>query len=158
MFAKLFLLLTGVSLLEIYILVKVGSVIGAEATIILIILSALIGSALVRHQGLELIKDIQARLVKREMPGQQLLEGMMLIITGVLLIVPGFVTDLCGILLLQPSIRRKFSQALLSKIILHNMHSDLRGNGFYGSYSNKSDKDIIEGEFERKDDKQIDKK
>jgi UPF0716 protein FxsA len=71
---------------------------------------------------------------------------------------PGFVTDLCGILLLQPSIRRKFSQALLSKIILHNMHSGSGGNGFYSSNSNKNDEDIIEGEFERKDDKLIDKK
>ncbi|MCK5819689.1 MAG: FxsA family protein [Psychromonas sp.] len=158
MIVKLFLFIAFVSLSEIYVLVKIGSFIGAVPTIVLVILSAIIGSAVVRYQGLQLFSDIQSRLAKGEMPGQQLIEGMMLIITGILLIVPGFITDVCGLLLLQPHLRRKFSQALFSKIILHNMFRDPRHNGFYNSNANKNDKDIIEGEFERKDDKRIDKK
>ena len=84
MFARLFLVFTAVSLLEIYVLVKVGSFLGAFATIALVIVSALIGSALVRSQGLQLLTQLQQRVAAGEMPGQQLIEGMMLIITGVL--------------------------------------------------------------------------
>ncbi len=87
------------------------------------------------------------------MPGQQLIEGLMLIITGVLLVTPGFVTDLCGLMLLQPSIRGAIAKTLLANIkfspatmsgAFSQSHSDFS--------SSKIDKDVIEGEFERKDD------
>ena len=165
MFGKLFLIFTSVSLLEIFVLVKVGSFLGAGPTIALVVISALIGSALVRSQGLQLISDVQARMAKGEMPGQQLIEGMMLIVTGVLLVTPGFVTDFLGLLLLQPNIRRQFAQTVLAKMSVNQMGGFSSGaNGFYagGSSSpfNKSanDENVMEGEFERKDDKRIDKK
>lgn len=152
MFAKLFILFTSVSLLEIFVLIKVGSLLGAWATVLLVVVTALIGSALVRSQGLQLIQQLQQRIAKGEMPGQQLIEGIMLIITGVLLVTPGFVTDLCGLLLLQPSIR-----ASIAKIILANVN--LSSASMSGSFTPSStgfskpniDKDIIEGEFERKE-------
>jgi len=154
MFARLFILFTAVSLLEIFVLVKVGSFLGAWPTVALVIVTALIGSALVRSQGLQLVQQLQQRLAKGEMPGQQLIEGIMLIITGVLLVTPGFVTDLCGLLLLQPSIR-----AGIAKTILENVKfaPGAMSGGFSQSHSGFSkpniDGDIIEGEFERKDDK-----
>ena len=154
MFARLFILFTAVSLLEIFVLVKVGSFLGALPTVALVIVTALIGSALVRSQGLQLIQQYQQRIAKGEMPGQQLVEGLMLIITGVLLVTPGFVTDLCGLLLLQPSIRAAIAKALLANI---KFSPATMAGGFSQTHSGFSkpniDSDVIEGEFERKDDK-----
>ncbi len=161
MFARLFFLFTAVSLLEIFVLVKVGSFLGAWATISLVIITALVGSALVRSQGLQLLQQLQQRMAKGEMPGQQLIEGIMLIVTGVLLVTPGFVTDLCGLLLLQPAIRGKIAKVLIANVKL-SPHATMSGSfsqssansPFSQSFtSNKVDSDVIEGEFERKDDK-----
>ena len=155
MFARLFLIFTGVSLLEIFVLVKVGGLLGAWPTIFLVILTALIGSALVRSQGLQLVQRLQERMASGEMPGQQLIEGMMLIITGVLLVTPGFVTDLCGLLLLQPTIR-----ANIAKLILANVkfapQASMGGFTNPGFSQNKPyDESVIEGEFEYKEDKKL---
>jgi len=153
MFARLFFLFTTVSLLEIFVLVKVGSFLGAVPTIMLVIVTALIGSALVRSQGLQLVAQLQERLAKGEMPGQQLIEGIMLIITGVLLVTPGFVTDLAGLLLLQPTIRAAIAKTILANV---NFSSASMSNGFSHTHSSFTkadiDSDVIEGEFERKDD------
>ncbi|MDN2663833.1 FxsA family protein [Psychromonas sp. 14N.309.X.WAT.B.A12] len=156
MFARLFLIFTGVSLLEIFVLVKVGGFIGAWPTISLVILTALIGSALVRSQGLQLIQKVQQRMAEGEMPGQQLIEGMMLIVTGILLVTPGFVTDITGLLLLQPTIRGN-----IAKLILANVK--FAPQGTMGGFSSQgftrqsaSDDTIIEGEFERREEKKLD--
>ncbi|PKG38160.1 FxsA family protein [Psychromonas sp. Urea-02u-13] len=153
MFARLFVLFTAVSLLEIFVLVKVGSFLGALPTVALVIVTALIGSALVRSQGLQLIQQYQQRIAKGEMPGQQLVEGLMLIITGVLLVTPGFVTDFCGLMLLQPSIRGAIAKTLLANI---KFSPAAMSGGFSQTQSGFSkpniDSDVIEGEFERKDD------
>ena len=99
-------------------------------TILLVIVTALIGSALVRSQGLQLVHNLQQRMASGEMPGQQLIEGMMLIITGILLVTPGFVTDLCGLLLLQPTIR-----AGIAKLLLANVKFDFtRFNGGFSQH------------------------
>jgi len=156
MFARLFLVFTSVSLLEIFVLVKVGGFLGAWPTVMLVIITALVGSALVRSQGLQLLQQLQQRLAQGEMPGQQLIEGVMLLVTGVLLVTPGFVTDLCGLLLLQPKIRGS-----LAKIVLANvkLNPNMSMSGHYSQSQtgspfsrSKTDKDAIEGEFERKDD------
>ncbi|WP_028864128.1 FxsA family protein [Psychromonas aquimarina] len=158
MFARLFLVFTSVSLLEIFVLVKVGGFLGAWPTVALVIVTALVGSALVRSQGLQLLQQLQERIARGEMPGQQLIEGIMLIITGVLLVTPGFVTDFCGLLLLQPSIRAAIAQLLLANVKLAP-HAAMSG-GFSQSQNSSSfsrshvEEDVIEGEFERKDDKE----
>jgi len=153
MFARLFFIFTAVSLLEIFVLVKVGSFLGAFATILLVIVSALVGSALVRSQGLQLLTQLQQRVAAGEMPGQQLVEGMMLIITGVLLVTPGFVTDFCGLLLLQPSIRAKMAKVVMANININVPH---QSGGFSQHRTKSADDTVIEGEFERKEDKKID--
>jgi len=161
MFARLFLIFTSVSLLEIYVLVKIGGFLGAWPTVALVVVTALVGSALVRSQGLQLLQQLQQRMAQGEMPGQQLVEGGMLIITGVLLVTPGFVTDICGLLLLQPAIRANIAKFIMANVKLNSTAS--MSGGFYQSSSDspfgtksankKVDEDVIEGEFERKDDK-----
>ncbi|AGH81934.1 FxsA cytoplasmic membrane protein [Psychromonas sp. CNPT3] len=153
MFARLFVIFSAVSLLEIFVLVKVGSFLGPWPTVALVLVSALVGSALVRSQGLQLIQQLQQRIAQGEMPGQQLIEGGMLLMTGVLLVTPGFVTDFCGLLLLQPNIRASIARVILSTIKL-NPASMSTGFSQNKPFKNESlgDGDIIEGEFERKDD------
>lgn len=158
MFAKLFLTMVSVSLLEIYVLIKVGGLLGAWPTVALVVITAFVGSALVRSQGLQVFQQLQQRIARGESPGQELIEGFMLLVTGVLLVTPGFVTDALGLLVLQPSIRSRVAQYLLANI---KMGSTISG-GFSQSSANspfgdnlqrtKEDKNIIEGEFERKDD------
>jgi UPF0716 protein FxsA len=153
MFARLFVLFTAVSLLEIFVLVKVGSFLGALPTIGLVVVTALIGSALVRSQGLQLIQQYQQRIAKGEMPGQQLVEGLMLIITGVLLVTPGFVTDFCGLMLLQPTIRANIAKSLLANIKFSPATMSGNFSQPHSSFSKPNiDNDVIEGEFERKKD------
>jgi UPF0716 protein FxsA len=153
MFAKLFILFTAVSLLEIFVLVKVGSFLGALPTIGLVVVTALIGSALVRSQGLQLIQQYQQRIAKGEMPGQQLVEGLMLIITGVLLVTPGFVTDFCGLMLLQPSIRANIAKSLLANIKFSSATMSGNFSQPHSGFSKPNiDNDVIEGECEHKKD------
>ncbi|MCE0555619.1 MULTISPECIES: FxsA family protein [unclassified Motilimonas] len=169
MFARLFLLFTATSLLEIFILVKVGGFLGAWPTVGLVVVTAFVGSALVRSQGIQTMFKVQARVNQGEMPGQQLIEGMMLVIAGVLLVTPGFVTDFCGLMLLQPGIRAKLAKAAMNKFQLQMVagsHGGFHG-GFtggqpftpppqgpnqQGSADNKvNDGNTIEGEYERKE-------
>ena len=156
MFARLFLVFVTVSLLEIFVFIQVGSIVGPWVTISLVILTALIGSALVRSQGMQLIQELQQRLAQGQMPGLQLVEGIMLLMTGVLLVTPGFVTDFCGLLLLQPSIRKSIA-AFALKHIKFNPNVSMSGFGGQAQQSdpfcqNKcNNEDVIEGEFERKD-------
>ncbi|MFQ3176711.1 MAG: UPF0716 protein FxsA [Psychromonas sp.] len=154
MFAKLFLTMVSVSLLEIYVLIKVGGFLGAWPTIALVVLTAFVGSALVRSQGLQVLRQFQQRIAQGESPGQELIEGFMLLVTGVLLVTPGFVTDFLGLLILQPSIRSMVAKYILANVKLNSAMS----GGFSQSSSRstfgdkKADGNIIEGEFERKDD------
>jgi len=157
MFARLFLVFSCVSLLEIFVLVKVGGFLGAWPTVALVIITALIGSSLVRSQGLQLVRQLQQRMAQGEMPGLQLIEGVMLLMTGVLLVTPGFVTDFAGLLLLQPKIRASIANVLLEKVKLKTFESR---SGCYSQSATgspfmapKNDDNVIEGEFERKDDK-----
>lgn len=145
-FFLLFLLLfLAVPLVEIYLLIQVGRVIGALPTIGLCILSAFLGSALLRQQGLGTLRRARANLNRGEMPALELLEGVMLVAGGVLLLVPGFVTDLVGLACLIPFTRRLLVSAALRRMRV-----------VYGPMRRRSDIDpgghrTIEGDFKRRD-------
>lgn len=94
-------------LIELYLLIEVGSVIGALPTIALSVLTALLGGALVRLQGFRVLFRAQASLEKREVPAFELLEGALLLLVGLALLLPGFVTDAIGFVLLIPPLRRR---------------------------------------------------
>ncbi len=159
MFAKLFFLFTATSLLEIYVLIQVGGLLGVWPTIGLVVLTAFVGSSLVRSQGLQTMFNVQQRMNRGEMPGQELVEGMLLVITGVLLVTPGFVTDACGLLLLQPKLRAKLAKQVMSRVKVNVVS----GGGFnqqgpsnqapfgQGPEQNLRDGNTIEGEYKRKE-------
>lgn len=124
----------GIPLIEIYLMIKVGSVIGAFNTIFLIFFTAVTGIYFARMEGLNAIRSGIGQLVKNEMPIYELISGAALAFAALLLIIPGFLTDLIGFLLIIP-ITRKFFISLIS-------------SRFKTKKVNNDDANIIEGSVE----------
>jgi|Deesub1362A_J573_1020465.scaffolds.fasta_scaffold00004_258 UPF0716 protein FxsA len=112
MFFKLFLLFTLVPAIELSLLIKVGSIIGTLNTIIIIILTAVVGAYMVRLEGLGVVYRIQRNLLEGVFPAEELINGVMLLIAGALLITPGFFTDVIGFLIVIPA-----SREVIKKIV-----------------------------------------
>ena len=106
MFFKLFLLFLIIPVIEIYLLIKVGSVIGGLATVGTLLFISLLGAYLVRSQGFRIFAQIRDELSLGRLPAAQLLDGAMVLVGGVLLMTPGFFTDFIGIFFLVPATRR----------------------------------------------------
>ena len=96
----------GAPLIELYLLIEVGSVIGALPTILLSVFTAILGGALVRLQGFSILFRAQSQIANDELPAIEMLEGVMLLLVGLALLLPGFITDAIGFLLLIPPLRR----------------------------------------------------
>ncbi len=92
-------------LVELYFMIQVGSVIGALPTIGLSLLTAAIGGLMVRHQGLSVLMRVRAQMERGETPALEMLDGAVLLVCGFALLLPGFVTDVIGFLLLIPPLR-----------------------------------------------------
>jgi UPF0716 protein FxsA len=105
-----FALFIVVPLLEIYAFIQVGSQIGALPTLALILLTALVGALLVRWQGLKVIMDARQSLARDELPVRAAVHGGLLLLSGFLLVTPGFVTDAAGFVLLVPQVRAFVAQ------------------------------------------------
>jgi UPF0716 protein FxsA len=113
MFRTLFILFLLVPLIEIYLIIKVGSVMGAGLTVLAIIGTAVIGATLLRVQGLSTLQRAQLSIAKGEVPAVAMLEGVALALSGFLLLTPGFFTDAIGFLLLIPALRQTVITRLL---------------------------------------------
>jgi UPF0716 protein FxsA len=100
------LIFVAAPLAELYVLIEVGSEIGALPTIALSIFTAVLGGAMVRLQGFSVLFRVQEAMARGEVPALQLLEGAVLLLVGFALLLPGFITDAVGFLLLVPPIRR----------------------------------------------------
>ncbi len=115
MFGKLFLLFALVPVAEIYVLVSVGGAIGVFPTIALVLLTALAGAHLARRQGLSTMVRIRENLDQGFMPAEELLDALLIFLAGMALLTPGFLTDLCGLLILLPATRNIFKRWLRKK-------------------------------------------
>ena len=102
----LLLLFIGLPLIEVYFLIKVGSVIGALPTIAMAILTAILGTWLVRHQGFGVLMRVRDAAARDQVPALELLDGALILVAGLFLLLPGFLTDIVGFLLLIPPLRR----------------------------------------------------
>jgi UPF0716 protein FxsA len=107
MFGRLFILFTLVPLLELYLLIKVGSHLGAEFTIVLIVLTGGVGALMARWQGFQVIVQIRERLRGGVLPADELLAGGLIVVGGLLLVTPGLLTDAVGLALLIPFVRSR---------------------------------------------------
>ena len=104
-----------VTLAEIYVLVSVGDAIGAWSTILLVIITALIGSTLIKQQGWSIMAKAQQNIAEGRTPALEMLEGVVILVSGVLLLTPGFITDGLGLLGLMPWSRSYFINHFLEK-------------------------------------------
>jgi UPF0716 protein FxsA len=124
--------LLGLPLIEIAAFVVVGSKIGVLSTIALVILSSLAGSILLRAQGFGAMQRIRAELEAGRDPGRELAHGFMIVVAGVLLLIPGFVTDVIGLLLFIPPVRDLAWRFLKRRLVVTSL-----GTGFGGFRTNR---------------------
>ena len=110
------LLIIGIPAIEIYLFIKIGSQIGAFNTIILIFLTAIIGVAYAKHEGFNTLKSGISGLMKNEIPIYEIISGAAIAFAALLLIVPGFLTDLMGFILIFPFTRKFFFKKISKKI------------------------------------------
>jgi UPF0716 protein FxsA len=106
MLYRLFLLFLIVPVIEIYLLIKVGSLIGGIPTVVILLSISLLGAYLVRSQGFRIFSQVREELARGRVPAAQLLDGALILIGGMLLMTPGFFTDFVGIFFLIPATRR----------------------------------------------------
>ena len=129
-------LIIGIPLIEIYLFIKIGSQIGAFNTVLLILTSAVIGVAYARYEGFNTLKSGIGQLVKNEMPVYEIISGATLAFAAFLLILPGFATDLIGILLVIPFTRK----ILLRRFVKTNINKNKKKNNYIeGDYEDISD-------------------
>ena len=128
----LLLLIISIPLIEIYLFIKIGSQIGAFNTISLIFITAFIGVIYARYEGFNTLKSGMSQLVKNELPIYEIISGAALTFAALLLILPGFATDLIGLLIIFPPTRK----LLLKKVSVKY------------SKNNQTKQDFINGEFE----------
>ncbi|MEI7795161.1 MAG: FxsA family protein [Methylococcaceae bacterium] len=134
-FRLFFIAIVVISFAELYVLITVGSVLGALPTIFLILASAALGSFLLKQQGLATWQRFQTSIARQEMPTYELAEGFLILLGGALLLTPGFITDAVGLICLLPSLR--------GKIIAYAMKC-------YSFVPQNKNDNVLEGEF-RKD-------
>ena len=102
---RLILIFIVVPLIEILLLIEIGSRIGALNTIFIIVLTGILGASLMRHQGFTIIRNIQRDLSQGQMPTGELINGALVLVGGIVLLTPGFFTDAVGFVLLLPATR-----------------------------------------------------
>lgn len=148
------LILIGVPAVELWLLIEVGSEIGAAATIALIILTAVLGTLLFRIQGLATLERLRTHVARKEAPVAEVVSGFGLLFAGLLLLIPGFATDALGFLLFIPPLRRSLAGLLIAYIVARGgttIFVDLgagRGGPGPGSRAPGGPGDIIDGEYE----------
>lgn len=145
-FLPLFVL--ALPLLEIAGFVVVGRQVGALATVGLVLASSIAGALLLRHQGFSVMTRIRAEMDAGRDPSRQLAHGAMIVLAAILLIIPGFITDIIGLLLLLPPIRDLAWRALKGRVVLATNFST---GGFRGRQRDKTI-DLDDGDYSRSDD------
>lgn len=147
------LLFLAVPFAEIYLLLFVGSFVGAFPTVLLVVFTAVLGAWLLRQQGFATWQRLQASLSQGQIPAYEIIEGPILLVGGALLLTPGFVTDAIGFAALVPALRRKLARFIIEKNLV-NMQVPPFTNS--NPNSNQINGDIIEGELNKDQHKQDD--
>ena len=146
----LFPIFVVVTLAEIYVLVTVGQAIGGLSTVLLVIITAFIGSRLLKQQGWSTMAKAQQSIAEGRTPAVEMFEGVVILVSGVLLLTPGFITDILGLLGLMPWSRSYFINHFLEKNAerVFSKKNSVFINRGETSETKKTNKDeAIEGEF-----------
>lgn len=110
------ILFVAIPLVELYILIKVGKYLGTENTILIVILTGILGAAFARSQGAGIINKIRQTLNQGKIPGSEMIQGILIFAGGIMLITPGFLTDILGFSLILPYSRQFFAGLVISYI------------------------------------------
>lgn len=146
----------GVPLIEIVLFIQVGDIIGLWPTIAVVILTAMAGTTLLRHQGLGALARLQDSLNRGEPPIDPVFDGFCLLAAGLLLLTPGFFTDTIGFLLFVPPVRAHLKRLVANRIQVHG-HANASQAGFHwhgggqspgSAHSAPGPSDIIDGDFQ----------
>lgn len=140
----LFLAFVGVPLIEIALFVQIGGLIGLWPTLLVVIITAMIGTFLVRTQGLMALGKLQRSFAELDDPTEPLAHGAMILIAGALLLTPGFFTDAIGFALLMPPVRMAVFKYMRSRV---KVQSFSMGSMHQQQYHPNPQSDIIDGEF-----------
>ncbi|QYJ97132.1 FxsA family protein [Shewanella alkalitolerans] len=168
MFFILLIIFVLIPVIELNVLIRVGETLGSWTTVGLVIFTAVVGVSLVRSQGIHTLMQVQQKLARGEAPGQEIVEGMMLAMAGLLLLIPGFVTDFIGLLLLTPLTRAPIAAFLYKRMQVKvsqqgGFHGQF-GQGPFGSNGSAGGRspfdrspfneqgNTFDGDFERKPD------
>ncbi len=146
------MLFLGIPVLEIYLLLKVGGLIGPLPTVVLVVLTAVVGVWLLRMQGYITIARMQESLNRGELPATTMLEGVMLFVAGALLLTPGFFTDTIGFLLLVPASRGWIARLMLRNMMVMSQFKTAQTTQGSQTYQSSAT-EVIEGEFISHNDK-----
>jgi UPF0716 protein FxsA len=139
------LLVLGLPTLELYLLIEIGSDIGAIPTIFLVVFTAVLGGLLMRQQGVSTLMRVRQAMDRGEVPALEMLEGAVLLLGGLLLLIPGFFTDALGFLCLIPPLRRLLLMRVVQRFRASaDMVRTREGRSEAGH--------VIEGEFRREQD------
>lgn len=143
-------------LLELWLLLKVGASLGGWLTLSWVIASAILGVSILKRQGLVMLWGINRKVQSGELQVAELAQGVLLAVAGMLLLIPGLITDCLGLILLSPQVRRLCAAWLLRRMTIQM--SQVQGFSYRESpydqsgFSDSRDQDIIEGEYHKIDD------
>jgi UPF0716 protein FxsA len=142
-FQILFLAILIIPFAEIYLLIQVGGIIGAFSTILLVVLTAVLGTWLLRQQGFATFQRFQENLARGEIPAYEMVEGPIILVGGALLLTPGFITDIIGVACLIPQLRRKIAQYVIEHYLVQA--------GAHFQQSKAAENNVLEGEFRKEE-------
>ncbi|RJE80994.1 FxsA family protein [Paracoccus sp. JM45] len=140
---RLFWLFLLVPIVEIGLFIQVGGLIGLWPTLAIVVLTAIVGTSLMRSQGAQAFQEVQRSFSEMRDPTRPLAHGVMILVAGMLLLTPGFFTDTLGMLLLIPKLRDKVMQQIASRVTVTQMGAQMNRNG----YRPRGDDGTIDGEF-----------
>ncbi|MBL6928766.1 MAG: FxsA family protein [Rhodospirillales bacterium] len=137
----------GVPIIEIAVFIEVGGWLGLVPTLAIVVLTAVIGTGLLRHQGFSTLARAQQHLAQGRFPMAEVFDGLCLLLAGALLLTPGFVTDAFGFLLFVPGFRAAF-RGLVGRYLESSGRVNVQMGGFGQGPTPNRDPSVIEGEFE----------
>ena len=141
----LFLLVIVVPIVEIVLFIKIGSLLGLWLTILVVVLTAIVGTNLVKSQGLNAIKEVQSSFLQGQDIARSLINGTLILIAGVLLLTPGFFTDFIGITFLIPMTRNMWISYGIKHFpgfVFINSNNNSKNNPHF-----KEKNDVIDGDY-----------
>jgi len=156
-FIRLLLIFTIVPIVELALLIEIGSYIGILPTVFLVAITGIVGVTLARNQGLIVVTKIRNKLASGEIPTSDLIEGLLILVGGVTLLTPGVLTDITGFLLIIPFTRPLFAKLasnIFKKYVDQNQFKTTGDFTFHNNYSDKNErnqKDYVDIEYEEED-------